>query len=95
MQRLNWETEYEFEEKDIDKVFLLLREKFGFNLDGWKKAFDDYFMQHATRRQTRIEFFCIFGNSFINPVLNKILCRREQHPTFNKMVEYVVKGKRR
>ena len=35
--------------------------------------------------------FYRFGNKFIEPVLNAILCRRELHPTFNKLIDYIVK----
>lgn len=93
MRQLNTETEHDFEEKDIDRTFDLLKEKFGFNIQAWREQFENYFMQHATRKQTRTEFFLLFGNEYINPVLNKILGRRAQFPTFNRMVEYVVKRK--
>lgn len=93
MWPLNREIENDFEEKDIDRTFDLLKEKFGFNVQAWREQFENYFMQHATRTQTRVEFFLRFGNEFIDPVLNRILGRREQFPTFNRMVEYVVKKK--
>lgn len=91
MQRkLNKPISMEFEEADIDKVWSILKERFGFNIKEWKKQFEDYFMRHATRSQNRAGFFCEFGHDHINPILNKILCRRDLHPTFNNLIVYVV-----
>lgn len=78
-----------FDENCMNLVWLELKTRFGFNLAYWQKEFREQFSRQP-RNVTDVEFFLIFGNRSINDVLNKILGRRGQHPTFNRLVEYVI-----
>jgi hypothetical protein len=78
-----------FEERHITIVWVELRNRFGFNIDGWKKEFSNYF-DSQPRNVSEIDAFIVFGNRRINPVLNMILKRKELHPTFNKLVLYIL-----
>lgn len=76
-------------EHHITLVWSLLREKFGFDVKEWKRKFLK-FHEEQKNGTTITDSFYRFGNKFIEPVLNAILCRRELHPTFNKVVEHVM-----
>ena len=92
MARLSREAEYEFSESHISKVWEFLHEKFGFNLKHWKAEFNAYLQKHP-RETSEMGVFYRFGHERIEPILNKILGRREHYSTFNALVEYVVNGK--
>ncbi|HNP07380.1 MAG TPA: hypothetical protein PKN99_07120 [Cyclobacteriaceae bacterium] len=79
----------QFEEAHIEKVWDELKTRFGFNVPEWKKKFEAGFIKQS-REVSRVEYFLRFGNGSINPVLNDILCRRSLHPTFNKLVDYLL-----
>jgi hypothetical protein len=81
-------------EMHIQQTWDELTDRFGFDEKGWKKKFSDYLAKQPPRTLP-VEVFTRFGNLFINPVLNSILCRGESHPTFNNLVEYVILGKRK
>lgn len=72
----------------------LLADKFGFNVKEWKLRLLEYKLRHH-RRELETDVFLVFGNKVLNPLLNQILQRRSGYPTFNRMVEYVMKGKAR
>jgi len=76
-------------EHQISLVWNLLHEKFGFDLKEWKQRFGK-FHEEQGKGTTVIDSFYRFGNKFIEPVLNAILCRHELHPTFNKVVRYII-----
>ena len=78
-----------FEPMHVDLVFRELRDRFGFNVSAWKKKFQD-FLSHQPRTTTEMDAFIKFGNASINPVLNEILCRNSLHPTFVKLLFFVV-----
>jgi hypothetical protein len=80
----------DFEEAHIEKVWQLLAEKFHFNIPEWKKEFRD-FLGKQYRNTEETDAFLIFGTQKINPILNGILKRNSLHPTWQKMVEYVMK----
>jgi hypothetical protein len=82
-----------FDEYHITLTWNELHERFGFDLKSWKQRFRDEFYKQP-RSTSEVEFFLIFGNRFINPLLNDILGRRSLHPTFNKLVDYVIDKKR-
>jgi hypothetical protein len=90
MQRLSRETENEFMEYHITKVWNELHDRFGFDIKKWKEKFNAYLQKHP-RDVSEMSVFYRFGHDEINPVLNKILCRNQLFPTFNNLVEYVVK----
>ena len=90
MLRLSREAEYEFMEHHITKVWNELHERFGFDIKKWKIKFVEYKKRHP-RYESAMSAFNHFGFDEINPVLNKILCRNELYPTFNNLVEYVIK----
>ncbi|HEY4655337.1 MAG TPA: hypothetical protein VIH22_12535 [Cyclobacteriaceae bacterium] len=82
----------EFDEHTRTMIFRELNARFGFPVKEWKKRFSEE-LGKKPRNQSAEEYFMHFGNTFINPVLNEILCRNRLHPTFNKFVEYVVRGR--
>lgn len=87
-------TQDDFEEMHIDLVWTELRDRFGFNLPAWKKEFREYFNRQPRSMQPT-EAFYTFGNASINEILNKILKRNYGHPTFNRLVTYVVRRGRK
>lgn len=79
-------------ELHIQETWDELTDRFGFDEKGWKKKFNDYLGKQPPSVHP-VDVFTRFGNLFINPVLNSILCRSESHPTFNNLVEYIITGK--
>jgi len=71
-----------------------LADRFGFDEKGWKKKFNEYLGKQPAHTLP-VDAFTRFGNLFINPILNSILCRGGSHPTFNNLVEYVILGKKK
>ena len=93
MERTREKTkiEYGFEEMYIRLVWTELQTRFGFNVPEWKKR---YFAEwNKNRSGNEAGFFLSYMNRNVNPLLNRILCRHEGHPTLNKLVEYVVNRK--
>ena len=88
--KLSREEEQEFMEYHIDQVWWELRDRFGFDIKKWKTRFGLY-MQNHSRYESKVSAFNNFGFDEINPVLNKILCRNDLHPTFNNLVRYIIK----
>lgn len=88
--KLPRDVEDELSPVHMAKVWELLEEKFGFNVKAWKKEYQDYFQQlpHSVSEK---EAFVEFGAEFINPLLNKILKRREHHNTWGNMLKYIVR----
>ena len=78
-----------FEPMHIDLVFRELGDRFGFNQKAWRKKFEEY-LSRQPRTTGEMDAFIKFGNSFINPVLNEILCRNSLHATFVKLLFYIV-----
>ena len=74
----------------ITKIWELLEEKFCFNTKAWKKDFYEYFQKQPPRVSER-EAFVDFGVKRIQPVLNKVLARKDFHPTWKNMLTYIVK----
>jgi len=83
----------EFDNRHMELVWEELRLRFGFNVAEWKKLFRIEFSKQP-RNVTEIEFFLIFGNRHINDLLNRLLCRRLNHPTFNNLVFYIIERTR-
>jgi hypothetical protein len=81
--------QYDFELAHIPRVWTELQERFGFNLILWKKKFAEY-LKKQPRTVSEIEAFIYFGNKAINPVINEILCRQSQFPSFTRLLEYVM-----
>jgi hypothetical protein len=84
------QAERVFDKTHCDKVWLLLEEKFSFNIKFWKDQCR-YYIDHQPRNVHELEAFLQFGNDNINPVLNKVLGRNEHHNTWYKLVEYVIR----
>jgi len=78
----------------IQQTWDELTDRFGFDEKGWKKKFNEYLGKQPANTLP-VDAFTRFGNLFINPILNSILCRGESHPTFNNLVEYVILGKKK
>ena len=83
----------EFDTQHMEMVWEELRTRFGFNVAAWKRMFRNEFSRQP-RNVTEIEFFLIFGNRNINDLLNRLLCRRLRHPTFNGLVFYIIERSR-
>ncbi len=81
-------------ELHIQQTWDELEDRFGFEEKGWKKKFGEYLLKQSPNTLPA-EAFMKFGNININPILNSILCRRESHPTFNNLVEFIIFGKRK
>jgi len=90
MIQLPRKVEYEFMDYHITQVWVELNGRFGFDIKKWKIKFASYSQKHP-RYDSVASAFNHFGFDEINPILNKILCRNEMYPTFNNLVEYVVK----
>lgn len=74
----------------ITLVWMELHDRFGFDIKKWQAKFVLYARNHP-RYNSTVSAFNHFGFDEINPVLNKILCRNEMYPTFNNLVEYIIK----
>ena len=81
-------------EVHIQQTWDELTDRFGFDEKGWKKKFSEYLAKQPANTLP-VDAFTRFGNLFINPMLNSILCRGESHPTFNNLVEYIIQGKKK
>lgn len=89
--KLPRDVEDELSKVHMEKVWSLLQEKFCFNIKIWKKEYNEYF-QKLPHEVSEREAFVEFGAEFINPVLNIILKRDENHNTWAKLLKYVVKN---
>lgn len=81
-----------FEAADVEVILKELHYRFGFATREWKAKFEQA-LDRKPRGTTNEEFFLIFGNRVINPLLNEILCRPAGHPTFQNLVDYVLSRK--
>jgi hypothetical protein len=80
-----------FDQEDIEKVWDYLGKKFGFNIPGWKKDFQDSFA--ISRRDRSIQDqFMEFGKKKIEPILNDILFRKK-YPTWINLLAFLLKNK--
>ncbi|MEO5979939.1 MAG: hypothetical protein ABIS36_24490 [Chryseolinea sp.] len=94
MYRESLDTKYIrdiLEAEDIEKVWQLLRNRFHFNIEGWKKAFETEVLRSG-RFVSREEAFMIFGKKEIEPLLNVVL-KRNLYPTWIRLLCYVLKDK--
>ncbi|HTE32227.1 MAG TPA: hypothetical protein VK666_17725 [Chryseolinea sp.] len=80
-----------FEVEDIEKVWALLKEKFHFNVNAWKKEFE-HELRTAPRFTSTQEVFMIFGKKRIEPILNEVL-KRQRYPTWINLLSFVLKDK--
>lgn len=78
------------EEVHINLTWTELQERFGFPIKEWKKHWTAH-LNKQPKGESDIAVFMRYGNVHINPILNGILMRNEGHPSFNKLVEYVIK----
>ena len=85
------EIEHELSAVHMNKTWELLSEKFCFNTKAWKKQFYEYF-QKQPNNITEQQAFVDFGTKHIQPILNRILVRKDFHPTWKNMLTYVVKN---
>ena len=82
--------EDQFREHHIDLVFKELHERFSLNVKFWKEQYQSK-LRSQPRHVDEVGYFLKFCNQYINPLLNSLLGRYDQHPTFNKLVEYVMR----
>ena len=82
----------EFSEMHIQLTWEELHARFGFDLQAWKKKFQDYRMKQP-READVVGAFFRFGNDRINPLLNESLGRASGFPTFQRFAEYVLTKK--
>ena len=79
----------DFQEIHIPYVWEELHARFGFDIQKWSKdKFPMYLRQQ--RHASRLDAFMTFGNDRINPLLNELLCRPVNHPTFNRLLHHVL-----
>jgi hypothetical protein len=78
-----------FEEMHVRVVWEELKVRFGFNVVSWKKRFSEY-LSKQPRNTHELDAFLKFGVTFLNPVINQVLCREPNHPTFMKLIEYIL-----
>ena len=78
-----------FDEYTRTLIFNELHERFGFPIKEWKKKFSDEMLRRP-RNVSADDYFPYFADTYINPLLNEILCRNKLYPTFNKFVHYVI-----
>ena len=83
-----------FEEMHVEQTWNYLEAKFGFDKKKWKAKFEEFRKEMKVQRKDLdtdiVSVFFRFGNLYINPVLNQILLRYQVHPTFNKLLSYIV-----
>ncbi len=77
-------------EMHIDCVWHELSLRFGFNIKEWKKRFENEFSRQP-HSVSKVSFFFRYGNEYLQPILNGILCRSPHHGTFNNFVAYVIR----
>jgi hypothetical protein len=94
MIKLSKETENDFSEHHISKVWNELHERFGFNLKYWKAQFEED-LKRVSRSDSIESAFYQFGCVRINPLINQILGRTSGYPTFQNLIEYIVTGKKK
>ena len=85
----------DLEEYHITLIWGELKERFGFDIKKWKQHKFPQFLRKQPRGVSEIDAFYRFGNDFINPLLNDILGRPPAYPTFNNLVNYIVKKSRK
>jgi hypothetical protein len=92
MVRLPRDIENAFEEIHIQKIWIVLGDKFSFNVKGWKEEFNKY-LTTQSRDISERQAFVEFGLRRIQPILNGILKRTDYHPTWINLMRWVVKNK--
>lgn len=80
-----------FDSEDIDKVWAYLGTKFGFNVPGWRKEFENSFLV-GKRDKSIQDQFMEFGKIKIEPILNDILYRRK-YPTWINLLAFLLRDK--
>ena len=77
-------------ESHIDDVWQELAIRFGFNTKEWRKQFEEHFSRQP-HSASKVSVFFRYGNEYLQPIINGILCRPAYQSTFNKLVEYVIR----
>jgi hypothetical protein len=75
-------------------VWRELKLRYGFNTAAWENSFEQAF-ERRPRGTERVEFFLCYGAQTINPILNRVLHRSWDYPTFLRLVEYIVYNEKR
>jgi hypothetical protein len=91
MNRLPGYVKNDLTEAHMDRTWTVLQEKFSFNIQGWKKDFRQYYSRQS-ERVTELQAFMEFGLKHIQPLLNKVLKRSDDHPTWHRLIEWVVRN---
>ena len=78
-----------FNEDHIELVWLYLDEHFTINLKAWR----DFFSMRCRVQPdiTPCEMFVRFGIEQLEPPINKLLLRKDGHPTWLTLIRHVVK----
>ena len=89
---MGWSKQLEdnFTESLIPHVFDELQTRFCFNVKLWKKNFQNE-LENSKRGKGEVEVFFEWGNTNINPILNKILYRPEHQATWYSLLTYILK----
>ena len=80
-----------FDKEDIDRVWNYLGTKFGFNVPGWRKEFEESFSV-CKRDKSIQDQFMEFGKIKIEPILNDILYRKK-YPTWISLLAFLLRDK--
>lgn len=80
-----------FDREDIEKVWVYLGKKFGFNVPAWKKDFEDSVLVSRRDRSVQDQFL-EFGKRKIEPILNDVLCRKA-FPTWIHLLGFLLQDK--
>jgi hypothetical protein len=81
-----------FDEGDIELTWDYLEKVFHFNKKVWKPIFEEKYLR-STRELTKMEIFVRFGREHFEQAINVILGRVEGHPTWLKLIRYIVRDK--
>jgi len=81
-----------FDESDVELVWDYLEKVFHLNKKVWRPIFEEKYLT-STRELSKMEIFVRFGRDNFQPAINVILGREELHPTWLKLIRYVVRDK--
>lgn len=81
-----------FDEVDIETTWDYLQKTFKLKKSKWKPRFELEFIQ-TTREYSKVELFARFGKKHLEKPINVLLFRDESHPTWFRLMKYIVADK--
>jgi hypothetical protein len=85
---LPMDLEIIFNEEHIDLIWQYMDDNFTMNLKKWKEFFA--IRCNMQRSISRCEMFARFGVEHFQGPMNKLLFRKDNHPTWISLIRYVV-----